>query len=101
MICDSTLDIIRGLPEDVLKNILARLSVRDAVRTSILSSKWRYKWATIPHLIFNDECLPSTHDSHCHYKLVNIVDEVLLLHKGPIQKFKLSNSQLKTCLDID
>ncbi|MBA0745804.1 hypothetical protein Gogos_008365 [Gossypium gossypioides] len=33
------------------------LSIRDAVRISVMSKKWRHKWATIPYLVFDDQCL--------------------------------------------
>lgn len=38
------LDRISNLPNDVTEKILSRLPLREAVRTIVLSSKWRYKW---------------------------------------------------------
>ncbi|XVF43344.1 hypothetical protein PTKIN_Ptkin02bG0033000 [Pterospermum kingtungense] len=46
-------DIISNLPDNITEQILARLSIRDAVRTSVLSRNWRYRWTTIPHLVFD------------------------------------------------
>jgi len=77
-------DRISNLPGHIMDKILTQLSLRDAVRTSILSSKWRYRRVTIP-------------DS----KIVNVVDHVLLLHPGPIHKFKLSHRDLQGVNDID
>nr|XP_017245478.1 PREDICTED: F-box/FBD/LRR-repeat protein At1g13570-like [Daucus carota subsp. sativus] len=48
-------DIISELPQNVLEIILCFLPIQDAVRTSFLSRAWRYRWTTIPHLIFNLE----------------------------------------------
>lgn len=45
-------DIISKLPDDVLGNIISGLEVEDAVRTSILSSRWKYIWTSINNLRF-------------------------------------------------
>ncbi|OMO97888.1 hypothetical protein COLO4_14292 [Corchorus olitorius] len=37
-------DRISSLPEDIVANILSRLTMKEAMRTSILSSKWRLFW---------------------------------------------------------
>ncbi|KAL3505248.1 hypothetical protein ACH5RR_035089 [Cinchona calisaya] len=96
-------DKISNLPGHIIDKILSHLSLRDAVRTSLLSSKWRYKWITLPHLVFdNQSVLVSSQDQTLiKNKLVNIVDHVLLLHSEPIQKFKLSHRDLQGVSDID
>ncbi|KAL8523942.1 hypothetical protein ACS0TY_013775 [Phlomoides rotata] len=96
-------DRISNLPGHVIDKILSHLCLRDAVRTSVLSSKWRYKWVTLPYLVFdNHSVLVSTQDqSLVKTKLVSIVDHVLLLHTGPIHKFKLSHKDLQGVSDID
>ncbi|KAI4328661.1 hypothetical protein L6164_020997 [Bauhinia variegata] len=43
-------DIISNLPEDILSHILSFLPTKDAVRTSVLSTKWIYKWTCITNL---------------------------------------------------
>ncbi|KAK4599633.1 hypothetical protein RGQ29_009613 [Quercus rubra] len=97
------LDEISNLPGHVVDQILSQLSIREAVRTSVLSSKWRYKWATLPNLVFDNECysFSSLDQTAVKSKLVNIVDHVLLLHNGPIYKFKLSHRDLQGISDID
>lgn len=97
------LDRISSLPGHVLDQILSKLPIRDAVRTSALSRKWRYKWAKIPHLVFDNDCvlIPSQDQTLLRNKLVNIVDHVLLLHNGPIHNFKLSHRDLLGVSDID
>ncbi|XVF09918.1 hypothetical protein REPUB_Repub07fG0138700 [Reevesia pubescens] len=37
-------DRISSLPEDIIANILSRLTLKEAMRTSILSSKWTLFW---------------------------------------------------------
>ncbi|XVF43336.1 hypothetical protein PTKIN_Ptkin02bG0032400 [Pterospermum kingtungense] len=98
-------DIISNLPDNITEQILARLSIRDAVRTSILSTKWRYKWTTLPDLVFDAQ---GTHDSTNPelgldgFELVKVIYSILCQHKGPIQKFSLSVRSMCPCYsDID
>lgn len=41
---DTKVDRITSLPKEVMADILSRLTLEEAVRTSILSSKWRLSW---------------------------------------------------------
>ncbi|KAK1355608.1 F-box domain-containing protein [Heracleum sosnowskyi] len=50
-------DIISELPGNIHEKILGILPVHDAVRTSVLSRRWRHSWKMIPHLIFDDQFL--------------------------------------------
>ncbi|KAL6012587.1 hypothetical protein ACLOJK_003076 [Asimina triloba] len=95
-------DRVSNLPPNVLQAVLMLLPIKDAVRTSILSSNWRYTWTAIPHLVFNGDCAPpsSYHSDLDHLRRVNIVDQVLLHHQGPIHKFEL-NRFLRFCPDVD
>lgn len=96
-------DRISSLPGHVVDQILSHLPIRDAVRTSVLSRKWRYIWAKVPNLVFDGHCVSvqSQDQTLLRTKLVNIVDHVLLLHNGPIHKFKLSHRDLLGVTDID
>lgn len=89
------LDRVSNLPSDVTEKILSHLPIRDAVRMSVLSSKWRYKSAMLPHLVFDCRCTPTA-----NYTVENIVDHVLLSHIGSIHKFKLAQEDL-SFRDID
>ncbi|XP_038715721.1 F-box/FBD/LRR-repeat protein At1g13570-like isoform X2 [Tripterygium wilfordii] len=97
------LDKISSLPGHIIDQILSQLPIKDAVRTSVLSSKWRYRWAKIPHLVFDNKCVsvPSEDQTFGKNKLTHIIDHVLLLHNGPIQKFKLSHRDLIGICDVD
>nr|XP_011465210.1 PREDICTED: F-box/FBD/LRR-repeat protein At1g13570-like [Fragaria vesca subsp. vesca] len=91
------LDELSNLTSEVIDQILYKIPIKEAVRTCVLSSVWRYKWATLSHLVFDERC-DSTLD---HSAFVNIVDRILLLHIGPIHKFKLSHQELAATSDID
>ncbi|KAM0009422.1 putative FBD domain, F-box-like domain superfamily protein [Helianthus debilis subsp. tardiflorus] len=81
-------DIISTLPQNIIENnILSRMTLRDAVRTSILSKEWRYTWRSMPKLVFTHKMVKQP-SNHCctllhKYKLVNAIFNVLLLHNGP------------------
>uniref|UniRef100_A0A803L7B9 F-box/LRR-repeat protein 15/At3g58940/PEG3-like LRR domain-containing protein n=1 Tax=Chenopodium quinoa TaxID=63459 RepID=A0A803L7B9_CHEQI len=42
-----TVDRISSLPWNVLDIILGKLSLKDAIRTSVLATEWRYKWLSL------------------------------------------------------
>lgn len=95
-------DLISDLPQSIIESILIQLPIRDAVRTSILSSKWRYKWASITQLVFDDKCVPLGHDRFVLEKsVVKFITRLLFLHQGPIHKFQITNSSLQSCPEID
>ncbi|KAK1375078.1 hypothetical protein POM88_031271 [Heracleum sosnowskyi] len=79
-------DIISDMPQSLIDTILMKLPIRDAVRTSILSTKWRFQWATMTQLVFDENCVPAPFTPQ---KLTNFVMACLFLHDGPIHKFKL------------
>ncbi|XP_010512946.1 PREDICTED: putative F-box protein At1g49610 [Camelina sativa] len=45
-------DSISALPDEILQNILTSLPTRFAIRTSILSKRWRHVWCDTPCLNF-------------------------------------------------
>ncbi|XP_059648658.1 F-box/FBD/LRR-repeat protein At1g13570-like isoform X1 [Cornus florida] len=97
-------DRISKLPRNLIETILMLLPLRDAVRTSILSKKWRYNWAKITQLVFDKTLIiqdPKENLQSLQRKLLTAINQVLLLHDGPILKFTLSFSQLKSSSEID
>ncbi|KAL5742359.1 hypothetical protein ACOSP7_029091 [Xanthoceras sorbifolium] len=67
-------DIISKLPDDVLINILSRLETKVAVRTCVLSSRWKNLWTYIYNFYFDDG-----EDDRCGRSpnFENFVDSVL------------------------
>ncbi|KAK1355600.1 FBD domain-containing protein [Heracleum sosnowskyi] len=92
-------DRISELPLNIQEIILCFLPIQDAVRTTVLSTKWRHCWTTIPHLIFDHrfsilDKISQYRDSQVKaYILVSVINKVLLLHNGPILKFSLTFHQ--------
>lgn len=93
-------DIISELPRNVQETILCFLPIVDAVRTSVLSKKWRHCWTMMPHLIFYlgfaknmmyklSECYDDDKELMA-YKFVSVINKTILLHTGPILKFSLT-----------
>lgn len=96
------LDLISILPQSIIESILTYLPIGDAVRTSCLSRKWRYKWTTLTHLVFDEKCVAQSSDQVAVEKsLVNFITRALFLHQGPIHKFQVCTSILQSCPDID
>ncbi|GAU17948.1 hypothetical protein TSUD_330730 [Trifolium subterraneum] len=89
---DDHIDRISNLPSNVTNGILEHLDIRDRVRTSILSTKWRYMWTSVPLLEFDEDFFERY--EYLNYlvaaRLVaKIITKVLMLHNGPIYKFSL------------
>ncbi|KAJ8628110.1 hypothetical protein MRB53_021417 [Persea americana] len=63
-------DRISNLPDEILVHILSFLQMKDAVRTSILSNRWRYLWTWNSSLDFS-YCKPA------------FIDRCLDLHRAP------------------
>ncbi|XP_052187777.1 F-box/FBD/LRR-repeat protein At1g13570-like [Diospyros lotus] len=96
----STSDRISHLPRNVTEKILMSLPLRDAVRTSALSSKWRNAWVTLPQLVFDDAFYRKLRRRRKNNFMMTIY-QVMLLHRGPIVKFELSVPVLESRPEID
>ncbi|XP_070016406.1 F-box/FBD/LRR-repeat protein At1g13570-like isoform X2 [Nicotiana sylvestris] len=96
------LDVLSDLPKSVIDEVLMRLSLQDAVRTSILSKKWRYNWCTLPQLKLDQTLWKTTKDLTCFTSnFTKIIYHVLTLHEGPITQFTLSIPHLEGCPNFD
>ncbi|CAM8884339.1 unnamed protein product [Rhodiola kirilowii] len=96
-------DRISDLPNEVIDCILDRVSIKDAVRTSILARKWRSHWTRLTNLVFDqdfvyDEVMKTEYNDHdkLYSDYIDIVGTFLLLHNGPIHKFVLFIPDLRT-----
>ncbi|KAI8573387.1 hypothetical protein RHMOL_Rhmol01G0273300 [Rhododendron molle] len=76
-------DRITILPDSVLIHILSFLPTKYAVRTRILSTRWKHIWASVPNLHF------FFMGRHCSV-FADFTDRVLFFHELPrIQRFSL------------
>nr|KAJ0225365.1 hypothetical protein LSAT_V11C100032540 [Lactuca sativa] len=84
-------DVISQLPEHLIDSILERVPVQDAVRTSIISKKWRYKWTTMRALVFDPKFSKkfAKNGAFSRNGFIRIINKLLILHKGLILKFAL------------
>ncbi|XP_058183596.1 F-box/FBD/LRR-repeat protein At1g13570-like [Rhododendron vialii] len=88
------LDLISNLPRHIIDCVLSRLPLRDAVRTSILSRKWRGYSATLPHLDFGYQFYLTIKETwgrlvNFHYELERTISKFFVLHHGPLVKVTL------------
>ncbi|XWS16552.1 hypothetical protein CRYUN_Cryun34aG0098300 [Craigia yunnanensis] len=80
---ESRIDRLSGLPDSVLSHILSFLPTKYAVRTSILSTRWRYLSTSVTTLDFDNYPGPSDN-------FMNFVDRVLFFHDATsIERFRL------------
>ncbi|KAM3269386.1 hypothetical protein P3S67_030268 [Capsicum chacoense] len=102
--CSSTLplDVLSNLPAHVLDDILICLPLRDAVRTSILSNKWRFNWCRLPAIML-DQTLWDTTNENINFvtRFTDIIYHIMAFHVGPITKFTLSIADMENYLKID
>ncbi|CAN0923266.1 F-box/FBD/LRR-repeat protein At1g13570 [Linum grandiflorum] len=81
-------DRISSLPNNVREHILMFLPLRDAAKSSILSTVWRNMWMDLPTLVFDENFC--SQEEHLLDKLMLDLCIVLLLHRGPLKEFSLS-----------
>lgn len=85
-------DRLSDLPEDILINILSRLTTKDAQKTCVLSMQWELKWTKLHNLNFNDTHFPWRGRTKIE-QFSLFVDRVLMLNRTiPLQSFYLSCS---------
>lgn len=71
-------DRLSNLPEEILSQILSLMPTNFAVRTSVLSKRWRYIWTLVTKLDVNDY-----HPTYGFSSFSTFVDRVLELCKTP------------------
>lgn len=94
-------DYISALADDILVTILSRLTLKEAVVTSILSRRWRYLWSHVGGLDFDgndtlDRIAGDPKLRSCERpKYINWVNRVLRQHRGP------TLDGVRICFDLD
>ncbi|KAJ0837882.1 putative F-box domain, leucine-rich repeat domain superfamily, F-box-like domain superfamily [Helianthus annuus] len=91
--------IISSMPDNVVTNILDRLPLQDAVRTSILSRNWRFKWTMLSQLVFDDNFYEYLLKVEGRVTYKRIINRLLLHLKGVIRKFVLHTDDGRRYLD--
>ncbi|KAI4378973.1 hypothetical protein MLD38_016386 [Melastoma candidum] len=91
-------DLLSALPRGIIEIILCYLPLDEAVRTSLVSKRWRHLWKTMPGILFNYKSFPVAEiEEDAWYnelKLVEAVGQVLENHAGIIQKFVICHPNL-------
>ncbi|GJV02967.1 putative leucine-rich repeat domain-like protein [Tanacetum coccineum] len=64
-------DRLSRLPDDLTQKIFSLIGTKNAIQTSVLSSKWRFRRISLPVLDFSSEDFP------CLPKFVQFVNNVL------------------------
>ncbi|THG03337.1 F-box/FBD/LRR-repeat protein At5g53840-like [Camellia sinensis] len=92
---------ITELPNDLIAPILSWLTVKEALRTSIVAKQWRYLWTSVSALNFDaNETLdtivanPELRDVE-RSKYINFVNHVVKHHRG------LTIDEFRICFDLD
>ncbi|KAH9726565.1 F-box/FBD/LRR-repeat protein [Citrus sinensis] len=96
-------DRISRMPDSILCHILSFLPTEPAVQTSILSSRWKLVWTSLPNLVFDDKfCYRSGGTSVNNWltRFENFVNRMLLSNSVNINKFSLHCRKLRylSCL---
>jgi hypothetical protein len=77
-------DALISLPAEILDDILTRLGIRDAVRTSALSRAWRHRWEALASL---DLEFLSPGDDGAPPEELGALDSILLRCPGRVRLF--------------
>ncbi|XP_071718657.1 F-box/FBD/LRR-repeat protein At1g13570-like [Rutidosis leptorrhynchoides] len=85
------MDRIINLAENLIDSILEKLPVVDAVRTHVLSKKWRYRWTSIRSLVLDKHFSEkfAKNGSFGHNGFIRITNYIFNYLKGPRLKLHL------------
>ncbi|KAF9603103.1 hypothetical protein IFM89_033828 [Coptis chinensis] len=85
---DQEMDKISWLPDPIRSHIVSFLPMKDAIRSKILSRRWRYVCSSLSNLKFDQIEFEKSNSEIRDFR--DFVDETLLSHDGSdIQRFSL------------
>ncbi|GLJ07195.1 hypothetical protein SUGI_0061250 [Cryptomeria japonica] len=89
-------DAFYALPDSLLSFILSKIPIKDAVKFSILSKRWRFLYTQMPELTFSPDLVLGPDCPSLNPLLVssaeNIISNILLLHSQNLEAFHLHNT---------
>ncbi|EHA8587829.1 F-box/LRR-repeat protein [Cocos nucifera] len=80
-------DRISNLPPEILEHMLFFTGVRQAVQLSVLSSKWKHLWKSMPDLYFDARDFPPTGDQN--WRLFCLARSLLGLRTWRVRKLRV------------
>jgi hypothetical protein len=94
------LDRLSALPDDILREVVSRLPVTDAARTTALSRRWRGVWHSAPLVLVDSHLLPAETDALTPAQVprpdalcvIFAVSRILAAHPGPFRCVHLTTS---------
>ncbi|CAK9138055.1 unnamed protein product [Ilex paraguariensis] len=96
-----TEDRFSNLPNCLIGHILSFLPTKYAVRTSVLSTKWKKMWTLISNLDFDDQLLtlhpPTNNSDQCKASFMKFVYRVLLL----LETSNVNKFRIRSCANFD
>ncbi|XP_059074771.1 FBD-associated F-box protein At5g38590 isoform X1 [Cryptomeria japonica] len=89
-------DAFYTLPDSLLSFILSKIPIKDAVKSSILSKRWRFIYTQMPELTFSPDLVLGSDRPSLNPPLVssaeNIISNILLLHSHNLEALHLHNT---------
>uniref|UniRef100_M8BU42 Uncharacterized protein n=1 Tax=Aegilops tauschii TaxID=37682 RepID=M8BU42_AEGTA len=94
-------DRLSLLPDTLLRNVLPRLPVMDAARTTALSRRWRGLWRSAPLVLVDAHLLPTSPTMQVQVswdaarRVTSAVSRILAAHPGPFRCVHLTTSYME------
>ncbi|CAL4948937.1 unnamed protein product [Urochloa decumbens] len=79
-------DRISALPDELLRDIVSRLPIKDAARTAVLSPRWRRVWRSTPLVLYDAHLFPSSSED----ARVAAIHRILAGHPCPLRTVHLA-----------